>query len=256
MWLRSKLRHQALKQRFKSHYIHQGSLSILHVFLKVFHSAATSILSIRGLPTKLCCSILSCSFQRITERWESGMHPRPFMCMRGWVCVCVCVPEPASWRVCVCQDTASICRALEGNACLVSGGQQEGVCAALRAESSAISCSLARTALSQVQCTVKSVGEWGIRRLRSNRSLAIRHSLLFIYLFRYDWKVLSGSWRSHEVQMLNMSGCEMGVLTSSSMQLSAFILWITSMTYCLSRRISGLNFYHIEWWWGVWVTRR
>lgn len=177
MWLRSKLRYQALKQHVKSHHIHQGSLYILRVFWRFF-TLLPPPSSVSVDSNKAVLQHLIMLFSADHRALREGMHPRPFMCMWGWVCV----PEPVSWWVCVCQDTASICRALEGNACLVSGGQQEGVCAALRVESSAISCSLARTALSQVQCTVKSVGEWGIRRLRSNRSLAIRHSLLFIYL--------------------------------------------------------------------------
>ena len=106
--------------------------------------------------------VLSCPFQFITEhkKYTPGSS-----CMCVAVCIQVCELE----NVCVCQDTASICRAPEGSACLVSGGQQERVCVALRVQSSAISCSSARTALTQVQCTVKLEAEWGIRRMRSKQ---------------------------------------------------------------------------------------
>lgn len=58
------------------------------------------------------------------------------------------------------------------------------MCCTLRVENSAISCSLVRTAVTQVQCAVKLGKEWGIRGLRSKQKFSNKAHRVFksIYL--------------------------------------------------------------------------
>lgn len=126
---------------------------------------------------KLCCSILSCSIQVRALKEEVY----PWLFMRAWAC------KP--W----CQDTASICRAVEGNACLVSGGQR-GECVELSEKWIwPISCSSACTVLTQVQRTVKLEKKWGIMRIISKQNFSNKQELLFIYSCSSSWEWWMGS---------------------------------------------------------------
>lgn len=121
MWLHHE-QYQVLESHVSGVSTHSSGFSLHHVFLSCFHSAATSIISICGLQQSCAAASYRSLFSspQCTERRNTpqAIH----------VCVAECVSEPVGLSFCVCQDTASICRALEGNARLVSGGQQEGVC--------------------------------------------------------------------------------------------------------------------------------
>lgn len=130
------------------------------------------------------CSISLCPFagSQSTERRNT---PKA-------VCVCVCevecVSEPELESFCVCQDTASICRAPEGNACLVSGGQQGGLCVALL-EHGAWQFHAPWRMLHSPRCNAlwswrenEALGEW-----EATSTAAMRREFVFIYLFARLW---------------------------------------------------------------------
>lgn len=65
--------------------------------------------------------------------------------------------------------------------CLRWTAGMECVCCTLQAENSAISCSSARTALTQVQCAVKLGKEWGIRGLGSKQKFS-NNKVQFVFI--------------------------------------------------------------------------